>query len=229
MTYRSPFLTLGLLTLGLLAGPACALVGIEPDEIDIGDEGTDEAGGEDDVSTSAASTDGGMEDVGDETDASGDGTDTSEADTGDSGTTGTSDGTDTTDTSDTSDTSDTGEAPDCNLFSSETLSLGDNALEILDGEGMFSSACGSPGPEVVGAFTAPEAGDYSFVLQPVDFAGALYVVRGVDGCDAIDLATAGCVGADEALLLNLDVGETVYVFADSESGGASVTVVISAG
>ncbi|MCA9685441.1 MAG: hypothetical protein KC457_24900 [Myxococcales bacterium] len=223
MAYRLNLLpALGLLTLGLLTS-ACGLIGIEPDEIDVANE-TDEVAGDIDETgdTANSSTDGGSTEgttLGDES-----------TDDGTTGTSDTSDTSDTTDsgTADVSTDSDTGSLADCIEYSSVVLVEGNNDVEIVDGPGMFSSECGSAGPEVVGSFTADKDGNYEFTLLPADFLASLYLVRADAGCDPMALAPEGCEGPDTPLGAAMAAGETIYVFADSESGGAAVTIVISA-
>ncbi|NVB37965.1 hypothetical protein G6O69_08965 [Pseudenhygromyxa sp. WMMC2535] len=214
----------------LLAAPlaGCALVGIEPDEIDIadGDEETgvaDEVG--EDTEGDAGTTGGDGDATGGEDAADDDSTEDSGSSEGTDGGTedgGTEEETDDGEEDTGSEESDTGEESSCEAFDAIALGLDELVdFEIPAGSSAFESDCGAPGPELLYAFTAEEAGSYEAELSNLAEPVAFYLAV---ECDPLE--TAQCNLGDTALVFELAAGETAYFVVDAEQAGAVGTVTV---
>ena len=219
---------LGLSTWLLLAllTPACTILGVEPDEIDIadetgpasstGDEGLDEGGGSethDHDPTDSGPGDGDGD--GDEQSGDGDG-DGGDGD-GDSGM-GDGDG-----ESDSGDGDGDAETP-CVIYDPIVLGVEENAIVIADGMSSFQGSCGAPGPDEIYSFPAPNDGSYEFTLASDAFDGVLYLV----GETCIPLEELACEPEGQAITHDMLAGEVVFIVVDSEGGFGAATLTIAA-
>ncbi len=213
-TVRARALTL-LSLVPALALSACALIGIEGDEIDIADDGEthDNAGDSD------------TEDDG--TSDTGDSGDTAPGDEGgdtdlDEGTSDDSEPTDAGESDTGTDEGDTGIDDPCQIVG--VLTEADaNIVEIVDGPDFIQTECGAPGPESVYLFTAPVSTTYEFSGYDAEFDGVLSV--GPPYCDPF--AAAECSEFGTPLYLWIDAGEEVYVIVDSAGGTGQAKLSIS--
>lgn len=202
----------GLLTLTLAILPGCALVGIDPDIIDLADE-TGEAA--DEVGQDAS--DGESGDTGDTSNTG------AESSTGTEGS-GTDDGLDSTSDSDTGgDTSgDTNDPGMCETQAGSEVSVGETPVTLAAGSSDLDGSCGGAADETVFWFTAPAAGSYTFSLASNEFTGVVYAVDA--GCTELEMA---CAVSGESFMLALDALETVFVVVDADSGSGSGTLTIT--
>ena len=219
------------LAVGLLT-PACALLGVEPDEIDLADEGTGTTG----LSTNTGvgeETDGnGGSDTGEDPTSTGEdastGQDTGDGDgdpgdgdgDGDGDATGDGDG----DPGDGDGDGDGDPGLSCEMFEPIPVELGENSVDVLEGPSVFEGSCGAPGPDAVFSFTAPESGSYEFTLATDEFAGFIYLVAG--DCDPLE--ELACKSEGESIVHDMVEGEVVYVIVDSDAAPGTATLTIAA-
>jgi hypothetical protein len=193
-----------IVALGLISS-ACALTGIDPDEIDIadGDEVGQDESGQDETSTEPSLDDS-----------------AGEAGTGE---TGENDQDTTGDTSDSG--SSTTSAEDTGALSCEAtdeLALGDNAVEAAMAESLFEGECGGSGGESIYSFTASAAGDHSFAITSGDIPAIIYALD--TQCSTI----AGACAVDASgFVLPLMADETVFIVVDTDGGGGAATLTIT--
>jgi hypothetical protein len=230
-----PFLTSGTLpkrealcVLLALSVPACALIGVEPDEIDVLDDGGSEEGfsgsneggdGDGDPGDGDGDGDGEPGDGDGDTGGDGDGDpggdgdgDQGDGDPGD-GDPGDGDG----------DGTDSG-GMDCGLFAPEPLDAGSHMVEIVDGPSLAEGSCGTAGPESVYSYTATADGLVRFELTSSDFDAALYVIGACEPLEEI-----ACVTAPDPLLIEqlMTQGLTYYIVVDSFAGAGTGTLEIT--
>ena len=211
--------------LGLLGlcSSACVLTGIEPDEIDVADEGLstdglDETSGGDESEASTSGTGDG--------EAGGDGDGDPGTGDGDGDTTGDGDGDPSTGDGDGDPSTGDGDgdpAPNCDGFEPLDVAVGDNPVIVLDQASALDPSCGGLGPERVLRFTAPSAGDWQFEATSVDF---VPVVVLVEGC--APLTELACASEPASVIEALGADQVVYVIVDSTQGFGDATLTITA-
>jgi hypothetical protein len=232
MIFR-PFLTSGTLpkrealcVLLALSVPACALIGVEPDEIDVVDEGTGEGfstgSNEGDGDGDPGDGDGEPGDGDGDTGGDGDGDPGGDGD-GDQGDGDPGDGDPGDGDGDGDGESDTG-GMDCAPFDPEPLDAGSHMVEVIDGPSLAEGSCGTAGPESVYSYTATVDGLVRFELTSSDFDAALYVI-GV--CEPLE--EIACVAAPDPLLIEqlMTQGLTYYIVVDSFAGAGTGTLEIT--
>jgi hypothetical protein len=224
-----PFLTSGtspkreaLCVLLALSVPACALIGVEPDEIDVLDDGTGEEvfSGSDEVEEGDGENGDGDGDGDDGGSGDGDGDPGGDGD-GDSGDGDPGDG----DPGDGDpDGSDTGDLGGCEAFAAEPLDAGSHMISVVDGSSQLEGSCGAAGPESVYSYTATTDGLVRFELSATDFDAALYVIA---SCEPLDEIT--CASAPDPLLIEqlMTQGMTYYIVVDSFFGPGTATLDIT--
>jgi hypothetical protein len=188
---------------------ACALIGVEPEEIDYldGESGSEAATGE-------GNGDGdGDGDPGGDGDGDGDPGD-GDGDTGD----GDGDG----DPGDGDGDGD-GDPLGCEEFNPLPLVEGSNPIMIIDGNSLLEASCGAPGPETVYAFTAPIDGLAQFTLSGATFEAALYVVA--LECNPLEEIACAAAPTDPLMVEQLmTADQTYYIVVDSFAGGGDATL-----
>lgn len=202
--------------------PACTLLGVEPDEIDLITGETGEQGGEGETSggseDSEDSLTGTDSDSGSDSDSSGDGDGDPATSSGD-GDGDTDTGTDTAGDGD-GDPTGTPEPLPCADFVMGELVLGDNPIDVADGFSYLNPGddeCALAGPDQIYSFSA-EAGSYSFTLSSDQFEGALYLVDG-DFCAPVFFSDYTCEGEDLPLSFELMADQILYVIVDTDMPG----------
>lgn len=176
---------------------ACALTGIDPDEIDIADDGADDVGQEGGTETGV--------------DSAGEATGENDQDTSGEATSG--------------DTSGTTAADDSGDFVCEAvdeLSLGDNVVEAPMASSLLEGECGGVGGESILSFTAAAAGDYSFAVTAGEIPAVIYALDP----QCTPLAGACAVDAN-GFVASLAADETVFVVVDSDGAGGVVTLTLT--
>lgn len=214
----------------LLLVPACTLVGVEPDEIDLitgetGQEGTEGSsdsasgpGGDGDGDGSSSMTTTGdsssATDTDDPTDTdpatdSGSDTDTDtgeESGDGDGDFTGNGDGDGDPSTGDGD-----GDPPGvpCGEVPTLELELGVNQINVL-GDSDYTSMCGGEGPDQVYSFTSVGGGSYTLGLFD-SFDASLAILN---SCDPFE--ESECVlNTEGSLAFDLTDGETIFILVDA--------------
>jgi hypothetical protein len=184
----------------LMPGVGCALLGVEPDEIDVamGSES------EDDGETGVLGGSAGGSDTGQAEDG-GDGD-------GDNNGTGDGDG-------------DADEATDCTPFEPTPLVAGSVDATIPAGPSQLEAPdCGNPGPERIYTFSSDAAAVVQITLT-ADYEAVFYRVDGPSCQPAPD----SCISAPDIPLFALDAGEVLYVALDAataDGGSGTLDVVI---
>ncbi|WP_106393770.1 hypothetical protein [Enhygromyxa salina] len=205
------------MTLALwLPASACGLVGVEPEEIDFLDEGSDSGLGDETGDEGGAATQGSEGPEGEDDDAGttdpgdgdGDGDSDGDSDSGQEDT-GTGDG----------DGDGDGGLP-CGELGVLPLSEGANDVSIPAAVSTLEAVCGAPGPEMVFSYEAEAAVSVEFSLTDATFDGVLYTVDG----ECAPLAEGDCVVPPELLIVDLAPGEIVYVVVDSAVDGGDATL-----
>ena len=180
---------------------ACALTGIDPDEIDIADDGADEVGQDDGTETGV--------------DSAGEATGENDQDTSGEATSGDTSG-------DTSGTTGADDSGDFVCEAVDELSLGDNAVEAPMASSLLEGECGGSGGESVFSFTAAVAGDHSFAVTAGEIPAVIYAL------DTQCTPLAGACAVDAAgFVASLDADETVFIVVDSDGAGGVVTLTIT--
>lgn len=178
---------------------ACALTGIDPDEIDIAD-------GDDDVGQDEGET--GL-------DSAGEATGESDQDTSGEATSGDTSG-------DTSGMNGTDDSGDFVCEAVDELSLGDNAVEAPMAGSLLEGECGGSGGESIASFTAAVAGDYAFSVTAGEIPAVIYALD--PQCSPL----AGACAVDAAgFVVSLAADETVFIVVDSDGAGGVVTLTIT--
>jgi hypothetical protein len=224
---------LGLLLFAGLLTPACALWGVEPEEIDVANEESDSGYSAGSSNSGDGDGDNGMNDTEGEEDPTGPGDGDPGDGDGDPGD-GDGDGDPSTGDGDPGDgdgDAETGDAETgdggvpCEMFEPTAVLEGDNAIEILGVMSSFEGSCGSAGPEAVFSFTATSDASYEFTLvDSVAFDGVLYLVDGI--CDPLD--EIACEPEGQVISHDMLVGEVVYIIVDSDAGPGAATLSIAA-
>jgi hypothetical protein len=225
----------GLLLVAGLLTPACALWGVEPEEIDFALEETtangssgssnsaDESGDPDEGDTGDSDT------TGEEASGDGDGDPTGAGDgdgdagDGDGDEQDAGDGDGDGDGDATGDGDGDGDVP-CETHEPIDVTETDNAIEIPNVMSSFDGSCGSPGPDAVFRFTATSDASYEFTLSSDAFEGVLYLVGGT--CDPLDEIACDLEG--QAIIHDMLVGDVVYIIVDSDAGPGAATLSIVA-
>lgn len=187
-----------------LASSACALTGIDPDEIDIADDGADEVGQDEGGSETALDTAATGENNQDTGDTSG----------------GSDSGADTTGAGSTTDDTTGGDPASCDATGE--LSLGDNPVDVPMSDSLLEGACGGSGGESIYSFTAAVAGDYTFAVTAGDIPAILYAIDAQ--CGTIE----GACGVDaNGFVMTLASDETVFIVVDTDGAGGAATVAVT--
>lgn len=206
----------------LLLVPACTLVGVEPDEIDLitgetglGTEGgSNSAGGDGDGDGGSGSS---MTTTGD-TDSGTDDPDTGETDPATDSDTDSGSDTDTSDESSSGDgdgdltTGDgDGDPPGvpCDGRPTLELVLGVNQIDVL-GPSNYTSMCGGEGPDQVYSYTSLGGGSYTLGLFD-SFDASLAILN---SCEPFE-ESACVLNTEGSLQFDLGDGETVYILVDA--------------
>jgi hypothetical protein len=177
----------------------CALIGVEPEEIDwaAGSE-SDEAG----ETSQAGETEGGIDTNADDG-GDGDGDGDSAGGDGDG---------------------DSADETDCAELGAVPLTLGSNDLTIDPGESVLEGSCGHPGPERIYSYVGDEAVNLELTLN--GFEAALYAV---DGIMCLPLVELSCVNTPEVLTVAVEAGQLVHVVVDAalpDGGSGTLDVAI---
>ena len=185
----------------MLSVVGCALLGVEPDEIDLANGSESEDGAEDtgDGASTNADTYQGEEGDGDpggdgDGDDAGDGD--GDGDTGDGDGDGDGDGIDET---------------SCDELGATPLQLGENDVLIAAGVSLLEGECGHAGPEHVFSYVSEDAADLEFTLTS-NFDAALYAV---DGAVCLPLVELMCVNTPESLIISVEAQQLIHVIVDS--------------
>lgn len=208
-----------LLLTGLLT-PACALWGVEPDEIDLANDesesgfGTGATNGGDGDGDSGSDTEGdpgdgdGEPGDGDGDDAGGDGDGDGDSGDGDPGD-GDGDG--------------DGDPVPCNSFDPIPLEEADNQIVIPDVLSSFEGSCGGTGPEALFSFTATIDADYDFSISGDGIEGIIYLVD--QSCVPLD--EIECSVEPQSIVHPMLAGQVVYIIADTNGGPGAAQLTIA--
>jgi hypothetical protein len=229
----------GLLLVAGLLTPACALWGVEPEEIDLANEtdsgysaGSGNSGdGDGDHGMGDSGTEGEEDPTGpgdgDPGDGDGDpGDGDGDPSTGDGD--GDGDGDPSTGDGDPGDGDGDGDGDadmPCELFEPTAVLEADNAIDIPNVMSSFEGSCGSAGPDAVFSFTATSDATYEFTLASNAFEGVLYLVDGTS-CDPLE--EIACEPEGQAISHAMLVDEVVYIIVDSDAGPGAATLSIAA-
>lgn len=181
----------------------CALIGVEPEEIDWAAGSESDEAGETGV---LGETEGGN--------------DTSEDDGGD----GDGDGETAGGDGDGDGDGDTAGETDCAELGAVPLVLGSNDVTIEPGESVLEGSCGHPGPERIYSYVGEQAVDLELTLTGFD--AALYAV---DGIMCLPLVELSCVNTPEVLTVAIEAGQLVHVVVDAatlDGGSGTLDVVV---
>jgi hypothetical protein len=226
----------GLLLVAGLLTPACALWGVEPEEIDLANE-TDSGYSAGSGNSGDGDGDHGMGDSGTEGEEDPTGPGDGDGDPGDGDgdpSTGDGDGDGDGDPStgdgDPGDGDGDGETGDpgmpCELFEPIAVFEADNAIEIpFVMPWVFEGSCGSAGPDAVFSFTATSDATYEFTLTSNAFEGVLILVDGTS-CDPLE--EIACEPEGQAISHAMLVDEVVYIIVGSDADPGAATLSIAA-
>jgi hypothetical protein len=177
----------------------CALIGVEPEEIDWAaaseSEGTGETG-------ELGETEGGIDTNADDT-GDGDGDSAGGDGDGDGG---------------------SGGETDCAELGAAPLEIGSNDVTIDPGASVLEGACGHPGPERIYSYVGDQAVNLELTLTGFDAA-----LEAVDGLMCLPLAESSCVNTPEVLTVAVEAGQLVHVIVDAatpEGGSGTLDVVV---
>lgn len=206
----------------------CALLGVEPDEIDFAGASESEEGVEEGETANASTGEGTDTNQGDSEDGDagdGDGDPSGDGD-GDAG--GDGDGDASTGNDEAGDGDGDGDGLDetsCQELGATAVVLGTNDVTIAAVPSVLEGSCGHSGPEAIYSFVSEVAGNVEFALS-ADFDAALYAI---DGLVCLPLVELECVNTPDLLTIAVEAGQTVHVVVDSagpDGGSGTLEVAI---
>lgn len=180
---------------------ACALTGIDPDEIDIADDGAEEVGQDEGTETGV--------------DSAGEATGENDQDTSGEATSGDTSG-------DTSGTTGADDSGDFVCEAVDEVALGDNPVEAPMASSLLEGECGGVGGESIVSFTAATAGDYTFAVTAGEIPAVVYALD--PQCTAI---SGACATDANGFVVSMAADETVFIVVDSDGAGGVVTLTIT--
>ena len=192
----------------LLVLPGCALLGVEPDEIDLVTGETGEAGGAETGEDAAESEGGATGTDGEPTTGDGDGDPAGTGDGDGDPNTGDGDGDATGDTGETD--TDTGGGPPCEELESVALTVGVTPITIPPGASEFIGACGGAGPEQLFRVESDSDAEFSLALIDADFDAALALL---DSCGP--LSEVSCELTPDPLIFQVQANVPTFVLVDA--------------